>query len=567
MNAAKGAAAGFVGVLSVGAIIGAAHAAYDYADAIVDLSDRTGASTKAIQEFRYAAQLSGSSVESADAAVEKFSKNLGGALSGNRAMADGLRALGVTSGDVDTALRQFSDGIAKLPTRAQQNAAAMQYMGKSAGDLTLLLSGGSSGFSELAAKAQELGIVMEDDVLRNAGQVNDKLDTLKMIVNADMASMFVNNANAIATMVEQLIKLAGAATQALNAMNIQGDVSMARSKGAPWYSRDLRTNVMGAINGTSADQEADAARQRAMSTHQGRVALFQSYKQDHDEAMDTAHRWERSGQFALRDRSLATARAAQAQGAAIWQADLGARNAPARTRPPATNAPTIQPHGGAGGHAAHHAGGGDPAAKEASRMEAFNRELFAAQRGELQARLQLASNIGDQARLKREMLDAEHAEDLRNLQLEIAEHKIKGDVNDASSEAGKLAGAINARYASELSDINNNESTELNQQKFEKAQLGLQFEDERNSALAEEARSSADHRKYLLASVEARYKIALAEQDAVINNQQASDYDREIARLKKKQIEDMHGHVVQQAQDQTMGPLEQYFDALPKTGR
>ena len=58
----KGALAGIGTALAVDAFAGAAQRAFDYADSIQDLADRTGATTKTIQEFRYAAQLSGSSV-------------------------------------------------------------------------------------------------------------------------------------------------------------------------------------------------------------------------------------------------------------------------------------------------------------------------------------------------------------------------------------------------------------------------------------------------------------------------------------------------------------------------
>jgi len=206
----KGAIASVGSALAIKELAGAAQRAFDYADAIQDLSDRTGASTKAIQEFRYAAQLSGSSVEVADAATEKFARTLGLAQQGSDAQVKLFRSLGVTSKDFDTALRQTLDGIAKLPTVQQRAAVGFQIFGKSSATLTGLLGQGSAGFDQLAARAQELGIVLEDDVIRNAGGANDKLDTMKMILNAQFANAVTQNATSIVGLADSIITLTGA---------------------------------------------------------------------------------------------------------------------------------------------------------------------------------------------------------------------------------------------------------------------------------------------------------------------------------------------------------------------
>lgn len=548
-NFMKGAAGAFVGVLSVDAFMGAMRGAFDYADAIVDLSDKTGASTKAIQEFRYAAQMSGSSVASADAAIGKFTKNLGSALNGNKAMATGLRELGVTSSNVDEALRQFADGVAKLPTKAQQNAAAMEFMGKSAGDLTLLLSKGSEGLSDLARKAQQLGIVMEEDVLRNAGEVNDKLDTLRMIVNADMANMFVQNASAIAGMVEQLIRLAGAATQALAAMDRRNAIASVKAEGQPFFNDPAW--IPAKLKGISTKEQRDQDRRYLMSTHEGRADLYREYATAHNTALKGG------------DRAAAAKFREQAQGVKTYDQLAKLRGQLPRTGNGA-NAPVIT-GGGVSSHKAVGGSGKDLVKEEEQRREAFNRELFAAQRSELQARLSLTSDVTDQANIKRQLLDREHSEEQRLLALDIKGGKIKGDINSAQSEAGQLFEAMNATYASDLASINNDETRDLARQSAEKATLKLQFEEETNQALASEARSMKDKRRYLLASVEANFKIAISEQESVLANDQASKHDREIAAAKKAQLEAMKGHAKKEVEKQTQGPLEAYLDSIPRT--
>lgn len=213
MDGAKKAVGGLIAVMSVDAFVSASKAAFDYADDIVDLADRTGATTKSIQELRYAAQMTGSDFASADGALEKFAKNLGTAQSGGKAMGETFRDLGVTSSNFDTALRETIDGISKLPTVSQRNAAALQVFGKSAGTLTALMGEGAKGFDEFADAADDLGIVLGDDLLRNAGQINDRLDTLKMTLDARFASAIIQNADAIGNLADQVIKIAGAMAQ------------------------------------------------------------------------------------------------------------------------------------------------------------------------------------------------------------------------------------------------------------------------------------------------------------------------------------------------------------------
>lgn len=197
-------------VLAVDMFAQATKAALDYADAIVDLSDRTGASTKFIQEFGYAAQLAGSDVETARTGLEKFSKQLGDAANGNEAAKKKMAEYGITALDVDTAVKQAAETIQKMDNPTKQLAATMDLFGKKAGTLTETLAGGTEGLELQARAARDLGIVLEDSVIRNAGKANDKLDTMKMILDARMANTIAQNADSIVSLADGVMRLAGA---------------------------------------------------------------------------------------------------------------------------------------------------------------------------------------------------------------------------------------------------------------------------------------------------------------------------------------------------------------------
>jgi hypothetical protein len=212
---AAGAVKGFIAAVSVNELAGLAKTALDYADAIADLSDRTGVSTRILQEFRFAAQLSGSSVEDADAAIAKFARTLGRAQQGSAAQVDLFERLGVqfrnangSYRSLDEVLKSFSGQVSKLPTVQQRNAVTLEAMGKSAGSLTALLGQGAAGFDALAKEASELGIVMDEDLLRAAGPVNDQLDRMKQILDVQFSSAVARNAKSVLAFADAVGSLA-----------------------------------------------------------------------------------------------------------------------------------------------------------------------------------------------------------------------------------------------------------------------------------------------------------------------------------------------------------------------
>lgn len=204
------AAAAAVGTGLVAAFAAAAKSSFDYADAIADLSARTGASTKLLQEFRYAAQLTGSDVDSADDAVAKFARTLGLAQQGSAAQVKLFERLGVQIKDsngqfrsLDDVLKDFADGVQRLSTDQERNAVTIEAMGRSAGSLAPLLSQGSAGLNTMAQRAAELGLVLDDQMIGQMGVVNDQLDTMQMVLRTQLVG-------AIGANVEGIASLAGA---------------------------------------------------------------------------------------------------------------------------------------------------------------------------------------------------------------------------------------------------------------------------------------------------------------------------------------------------------------------
>lgn len=536
MSGLKTVGASLAAAFTVDAIIDVTRRAFDFADAIVDLADRTGASTRAIQEFRYAAQMSGSSVESADAAVEKFSKSMGQAESGNKLMAAGLKNLGVTSTDVDTALRQFITGVSALPTEAEKMAAATKYMGKSAGDLVVTLGSGEAAFDTMTKKAQQLGIVMGDDLLRNAGQVNDKMDTLKMIIDAEMASAIVKNADSIAYLAQQFINLAVAAGKAFSAMTNKGNFNI--------LDHPNLAAVPRAIMGQTREQQERGARGMLMGNEDGRRGMF---KRNADEMNAITQSGKRDKQSVGRYSFLKN------QNQDILSAQRAA-NAPATGGRPRG---TIDAGGGGPKPAKPAKSSGKSAAEIAAEQEAnFNKQFTRSTDDKLRLEGEQTNDPSERYDLEIEML--KHRRDENRYQ--IANDK---KLNDA--QKAQLTALENDSEAIEANLIYRDREEELAKQALDVRQAQLGNESDILRGAESEMRTAAARRVAGLKLVDIQYEQERIALDAVIASKRSTDAEKQIAQARLNILATLKGQAQTQVKQQTMGPMEAYFDQMPKS--
>jgi hypothetical protein len=185
------AAAGITAVVS--ALAGAREAAR-FADDIGDTADRLHVTTDALQEYRYAIRAAGGEEQGADEALEGFSVTLGKAQQG---LAKGQRAflaLGFTKDqikgfrDADDALAHVVERISGLPS--QQKDAIIQQLGLEG--IKPLIEKGTAAMRELRAEARRVGIVMDSDLVKRGGELNDKFETLEKVIDVQIKSALVD---------------------------------------------------------------------------------------------------------------------------------------------------------------------------------------------------------------------------------------------------------------------------------------------------------------------------------------------------------------------------------------
>ncbi|RSU77417.1 hypothetical protein BRX37_06050 [Sphingomonas sp. S-NIH.Pt3_0716] len=558
MDGAKTAVTGLLAVMSVDAFVSAARAAFDYADSIVDLADRTGATTKSIQELRYAAQMTGSDFASADGALEKFAKNLGTAQSGGKAMGEVFKSLGVTSSDFDQALRETIDGISKLPTVSQRNAAALQVFGKSAGTLTALMGEGAKGFDEFADKAADLGIVLGDDLLRNAGQINDRLDTLKMTLDARFASAIVQNADAIGNLADQVVKIATAMAQfwsqnptaAMAIMGaLAGGIGGGLVGGLPgMVGGAVAGGIGGAVLGYNSRGERKTLtdeRASLVAQNTGKNPLLAAVGIDADAIGKGSPQWKKNeARIKAIDARLARMTAEEEAAAKLLAGGNG---------------------GGGGGTLPPVAGGGKKstgktAAEIAAEQSArFTADMASGDMELLSAKQALLSDIVEQSALEREMLAIETDRRKAAIDQDVADKKLTVAQGDALK---LLEDKIEYTRADE---INLRENEELARQALD---VQHSYLDNSRDLLGSEmalARSSADRRAISLRLVDLQYQQERLSIDAILASKQSTAAEKAIAEARLGVLDRLQANDTAAVSRDTMGPLGQYLDGIPRT--
>lgn len=157
------------------------------ADALVEMSDKTGISTTSLQEFKYIGEQTGTSLETVTSSLARLTKGMAGAADGKGPVAEAFKTIGVSVTDASGNLRDseivFQDvltALSLIPNETERDALAMQIFGRSAQELNPLILAGAAGLDAMRAEAQRLGIVMSEESLQSAAAFNDQWAALKM---------------------------------------------------------------------------------------------------------------------------------------------------------------------------------------------------------------------------------------------------------------------------------------------------------------------------------------------------------------------------------------------------
>ena len=151
----------------------------DAADALDELSQKTGITTRELGGLQLAFKASGLQADALVSATKKLSV---AAVENSSA----LTGLGVSARNADGSLKsnrqllgEVADAFAKTQDGAIKTANAVALFGKSGSDLIPVLNAGAAGLAEFDSAAQKLGLTIDSETAAAAGKFNDTIDLLK----------------------------------------------------------------------------------------------------------------------------------------------------------------------------------------------------------------------------------------------------------------------------------------------------------------------------------------------------------------------------------------------------
>ena len=178
-------------VAAAAGAIAMTKASFAAADVIGKTADAAGVTTDSLQEMRYAAQISGMSIEDLDKSIMGFGKRIGELRAGtgslytildktNKAFLDQVK----TAPSVDAALDIVMGAMAGTADDADRAALAVAAFGRSGQKMGIL----SKEYKNLRVEAQELGLIIDEHLIRSAEKTNDQMTALSMIVKTQLTA-------------------------------------------------------------------------------------------------------------------------------------------------------------------------------------------------------------------------------------------------------------------------------------------------------------------------------------------------------------------------------------------
>ena len=489
--------------------------AVDYAAGIAKLSEEIGVSTTFLQQFNYAAHQSDVDVGAADAALKNLNATLG-SVQGNLPRAKQLAsvftgALKLTPDqlrsfhDVGDFLPVLADRIKAAGTAAEQAAIAKKF---GVEDLLPLLKQGGDAFRHLAQEALDLGIVLDNSTIIKAEEAKKKLAELDDVTKAKTMATFAQFADTLAWLKTVITDVQAAFLNLIAAMTNTGPLED--------RIKDLQADIK-------------SFEDTGLAELPGIKNLIDSYKRQ----VDTLK---------------------------IQQGIQAILGAPRKTE--GGNKPVVLP----------------TAAKKRQddflqREDELNKQFDAAYTDFLNTWKDMRTTTEGRAEIQKlifqaesDSLDAAVKERsdkidaaLKQGSITKAEHDILitrlGEVADEQKKALATKVDLDAiRTQQQLAD----ERTQLSSNALEIQAQALQ--DAESLAKTQKDRRAIELRLLDLAEQKERLEL-----QAIIDSKTAAETDKQIARAKLDALDQQHGLKVQQIEQQTAGPLEDYFSKLPST--
>lgn len=179
-------AASAAGVAAMGALAAGIKSTIDTADEMSKAAQKFGVPIDELSRLKWAADLSGVSIDGLGTGLRKLAQNMQEAANGAKNTASqAFDALGISVTNSDGTLKSSSMVMSEIAGKlgnmedgAQKTAIAMAIFGRSGADLIPMLNAGADGLAAMMAEADALGITLDSQTGRAAEAFNDNLSRL-----------------------------------------------------------------------------------------------------------------------------------------------------------------------------------------------------------------------------------------------------------------------------------------------------------------------------------------------------------------------------------------------------
>jgi hypothetical protein len=185
--AAKTTAASFT---AVGIAVGVSTARIDK---LVKTSEKLGVGTEFLQKFRFAAEQVGIRSETADMALQRFSRRVAEARRGTGEAKDTLTQLGIAlfdsagkARDIEDVMLDVSDAMANTEDASELVRQSFKFFDSEGVALVALMKNGSEAMQEFFTDAENLGAVLSTDAAKGVADFADEFTRVKTAIRGVM---------------------------------------------------------------------------------------------------------------------------------------------------------------------------------------------------------------------------------------------------------------------------------------------------------------------------------------------------------------------------------------------
>lgn len=188
-----------------------ANQAVTLSDEIAKTATRLGVTTDELQRYRFAAELSGVQTATLEMGLQRFGRRLGEAAQGAGEAKPALEALNVSVRNVDGTLRPVNEVFDEAITKLSQvedvtirNALAMKLFDSEGVALVQI----GDNIERLKRQADELGLIIPEELLRNAEELNDQLTIVQKTLSVKLTAALLKIAPQLSQMADGFLAIA-----------------------------------------------------------------------------------------------------------------------------------------------------------------------------------------------------------------------------------------------------------------------------------------------------------------------------------------------------------------------